>query len=126
MREEADVKIAQMKEELNCNRSMTVTKRYVVPAIGPVLETLEFYADDVADGEKNPGGTDFRAFCVKVTRDARPTTMGLTEEVFLYAPDTYKLAGYCKNGTWTSPVKDKAVKKASDRLLKGFDLLMNR
>lgn len=94
-------KIEKMKEEINGRESMVVKKQYIVPAIGPVEETIEFYATDVADGEKNPGGTEFKPFFIRVKTDARPTTMGVTYEEFLYYPETFKLAFYFKKHSHT-------------------------
>lgn len=159
--------IEDMKGELNCDRSMMVKKHYVVPAIGPVEETMEFYAVDVADGETNPGGTDFKAFFIRVKTDAGPTSMGVRFTEYLYYPDNKTLAFYFDKSTnvyaeepvfaeervyfnkkgelLTSNVKVvsqddgrvmpvdaefsgdiKPIKDSSDRLLKGFDALMNR
>lgn len=89
-------KIQQMKEESNCEEYMVVKKHYIVPAIGPVEETIEFFATDVAEGEKHPGETDFKPFFIRVKTDARPTSMGVTYEEFLYYPETFLLAFYLK------------------------------
>lgn len=149
---------------------MTVKKHYIVPAIGIVEETIECFSQDVADGESNPGGTDFKPFFIRVKTDARPTTMGLTYEEYLFYPDTWTLAFHFKkkdNVYAEEPVtveertyldrkgklvkgdlkitsKEtgksmiptiidakynadlKEIKEASDRLVKGFDLIMNR
>lgn len=78
--------IARMKEEPNCEESMTVKKHYIVPAIGPVEETIEFFADDVADQEKNAGSYELVPFFIRVKTDAGPTVMSGYEE-FLFHPN---------------------------------------
>jgi len=89
--------IADMKSEPNCANYMTVTKHYIVPAIGPVEETLEFFAINSSSDEEEEEGGSFSPLFIRQKISAEPTSMGTTCREFLYDPETSSLRFYfCK------------------------------
>jgi len=99
---DAQKHIAQMKDERNCANYVTVKKNYVVPAIGPVEETIEFFMYDDNDDEKNPGGNSFKLFFVRKKVDGGPTVIGKTFYEYLFSKETGNLIfAYDKSsGIW--------------------------
>lgn len=84
---EAMQKLTEMKEEPHYEKSLTVKKQYVVPAIGIVKETIEYFADDISNDE-DPTHLEFSPFFIRVKTDAGPTMMSSNEEYLYYSDGT--------------------------------------
>lgn len=111
------------KAEPNSANHVTVKNHHIVPAIGPVEETIEIFAYDANDGEMFPGATLFKPYFIRKKSESG-ALFGNSYTEYLFDTETGELIFYFdkRSSIWAEEevdIESRAYYDKNGRFAKG-------